>query len=136
MLDVKAPLEPDAYSRATGDRDRHDIMDAVTRTVALCNRLRAEGKLAYYEVRTTVFRGISSRQGDVTAIAAAVQCDAYVIQRGRPEIAMDESIKKLEAIPRNELLELARLARRSVSREKVKVIKVRTREMGDEVVLQ
>ncbi len=136
MLDVKAPLELNAYSRATGDRDRCDILDAVTRTVALCNRLRAEGKLAYYEVRTTVFRGISDRPDDVAAIAAAVQCDAYVIQQGRPEIAMDESIKKLEAVPRNELLELARLARRSVSHEKVKVVKVRTREMGDEVVLQ
>jgi pyruvate formate lyase activating enzyme len=134
MLDVKAPLELEAYSCATGDRDRRDILDAVTRTVALCNRLRAEGKLAYYEVRTTVFRGFSSRPEDVAAIAAALQCDAYVLQQGRPEIAMDASIKKLEAIPRNELLELARHVRHSVSPEKVKVVKVRTREMGDEIV--
>ncbi|MGA9139038.1 MAG: anaerobic ribonucleoside-triphosphate reductase activating protein [Methanocella sp.] len=134
MLDVKAPLELEAYSRTTGDRDRRDILDAVTQTVALCNRLRAEGKLAYYEARTTVFRGISDRPEDIAAIVTALQCDAYVIQQGRPEIAMDVSIKKLEAIPRNELLELARHARHSVSPEKVKVVKVRTREMGDEIV--
>lgn len=134
MLDVKAPPELEAYSRVTGDRDRLDILDAVSRTVALCNRLRAEGKLAYYEVRTTVFRGFSDRPDDVAAIATAVQSDAYVIQQGRPEIAMDESIKMLEALPRNELRELARHARRSVSPEKVKIVKVRTREMGDEVI--
>jgi pyruvate formate lyase activating enzyme len=136
MLDVKAPLDIRAYSCAVGDRNRQDILDAVTKTIGMCNRLRAEGRLRYYEARTTVFRGIADRPEDVEAIARSVRCDAFVIQQGRPEIAMDESIKKLEAIPRNELLELARLARRSVSHEKVKVVKVRTREMGDEVVLQ
>jgi pyruvate formate lyase activating enzyme len=135
MLDVKAPLELAAYSCAVGDRERRDILEAVTKTVELCNRLRAEGMLKYYEVRTTVFRGIADRPEDVEAIVEAVHCDAYVIQQGRPEIAMDESMKKLEAIPRNELIELARHARRKATTEKVRVVKVRTREMGDEIVL-
>ncbi len=135
LLDVKAPLELEAYSCATGDRDRQDILDAVKKTIALCNRLRAEGKLKYFEVRTTVFRGIADRPEDLEAIVKAVQCDAYVVQQGRPEIAMDMSMRKLEAIPRNELIELAKHARHAVSVEKVKVVKVRTREMGDEIVL-
>jgi pyruvate formate lyase activating enzyme len=135
LLDVKAPLELAAYSCAVGDRDRRDIVEAVTKTIDLCNRLRAEGKLQYYEVRTTVFRGIADRPEDVEAIAKAVRCDAYVIQQGRPEIAMDEAMRKLEAIPRNELIELARPVRRAVTVEKVKVVKVRTRELGDEIVL-
>jgi pyruvate formate lyase activating enzyme len=134
MLDVKAPLELNAYSRATGDRDRRDILDAVTRTVDLCNRLRANGKIIYYEARTTAFRGIADRPEDLTSIASALQCDAYVIQQGRPEIAMDGSIKRLQAIPRNELLELAGYARSGVAPEKIKVVKVRTRELGDEVI--
>lgn len=135
MLDVKAPLELEAYSRATGDRGRQDILEAVARTIALCNRLRAEGKLKYFEARTTVFRGIADRPGDLEAIVKTVQCDAYVIQQGRPEIAMDESMRKLEAIPRNELIELARQVRNKAAPDKVKVVKVRTRELGDEIVL-
>jgi pyruvate formate lyase activating enzyme len=134
LLDVKAPLELDAYSCATGDRNRQDILDAVTKTIDLCNRLRAEGKLQYYEVRTTVFRGIADRPEDLEAIASRVQCDAYIVQQGRPEIAMDESVKKLEAIPRNELMELARHTRHAAASDKIKVVKVRTREMGDEII--
>jgi pyruvate formate lyase activating enzyme len=134
MLDVKAPLEVAAYSCATGDRSRQDILDAVKKTIRLCNRLRAEGKLKYYEVRTTVFKGLADRPEDVEAIAKTVHCDAYVIQQGRPEIAMDEAMRKLDAIPRNELFELAKHARRAVSADKVKVVKVRTREMGDEII--
>jgi pyruvate formate lyase activating enzyme len=134
LLDVKAPLELDAYSCATGDRNRQDILDAVTKTIDLCNRLRAEGKLQYYEVRTTVFRGIADRPEDLEAIAFRVQCDAYIVQQGRPEIAMDESVKKLEAIPRNELMELARHARHAAASDKIKVVKFRTREMGDEII--
>ncbi|OPY29134.1 MAG: pyruvate formate lyase-activating enzyme 1 [Methanocella sp. PtaU1.Bin125] len=134
MLDVKAPLELNAYSRAAGDRGRKDILDAVTRTVALCNKLRADGKLAYYEVRTTVFQGFSDSPAEVAAIAAAVRCDAYVIQQGRPEIAMDDSVKRLAAIPRNDLISLARHVRQNVSVDDVKAVKVRTREMGDEVI--
>jgi pyruvate formate lyase activating enzyme len=136
LLDVKAPLELAAYSCAVGDRERRDILEAVTKTIELCNRLRAEGKLKYYEVRTTVFRGIADRPEDVEAIAETVRCDAYVIQQGRPEIAMDESMKKLEAIPRNELIELAKFARSKAATDKVKVVKVRTRELGDEIVLR
>jgi pyruvate formate lyase activating enzyme len=135
MLDVKAPLELAAYSCAVGYQERRDILDAVTKTIDLCNRLRAGGKLKYFEVRTTVFRGIADRPEDVEAIVKAVQCDAYVIQQGRPEIAMDESMRKLEAIPRSDLIELARHARRIASADKVKVVKARTRELGDEIVL-
>jgi pyruvate formate lyase activating enzyme len=134
LLDVKAPPELEAYSCATGDRNRQDILDAVTKTIELCNRLRAEGKLRYYEVRTTVLRGFSDRPEDLEAIVSRIQCDAYIVQQGRPEIAMDESVKKLEAIPRNELMELARHARRAASPDKIKVVKVRTREMGDEII--
>ena len=136
MLDVKAPLELAPYSCATGDRSRQDILDAVTRSVDLCNRLRAEGRLQYYEVRTTAFRGIADKPEDMEAIVSKLRCDAYIVQQGRPEIAMNESIKKLEAIPRKELFELALYARRVAPTDKVKIVKVRTREMGDEIVME
>jgi pyruvate formate lyase activating enzyme len=135
MLDVKAPLEAAAYSRAAGDRDRRDIHEAVTAAVDLCNRLRAEGRIIYFEARTTVFHGLSDRPEDIGDIVSRLRCDTYVLQQGRPEIAMDDTIKKLEAVPRGELLELAKHARRTAGTDSVKVVKVRTREMGDEIVL-
>ncbi|WP_048198458.1 anaerobic ribonucleoside-triphosphate reductase activating protein [Methanocella arvoryzae] len=132
LLDVKAPPVPEKYLHAVGVPGRKETSDSVYGSVRLCNRLRSEGKLAYYEVRTTVFTGFSDTPEEIGAIAAELACDAYVIQQGRPEIAMDESVRKLVAIPRNELSELAR----SVKSERIKAVKVRTREMGDEIVSQ
>ncbi|WP_424358157.1 anaerobic ribonucleoside-triphosphate reductase activating protein [Methanocella sp. MCL-LM] len=130
LLDVKAPPEPEKYLRAAGVPDRKETSDAVYGSVRLCNGFRSEGKLAYYEVRTTVFAGISNTPEEIAAIAAELACDAYVLQQGRPEIAMDENIRKLEAVPRNELMELARL----VKSDQIRTVKDRTREMGDEIV--
>lgn len=131
LLDVKAPLVPDKYLRATGNPGRTDIPVAVSRSVELCNDFRARGKLVYYEVRTTAFRGISDTPEEIAAIVSRLAaCDSYIIQQGRPEIAMEDSIKELEAIPRNELLDLGKTAHS----DRIMTIKVRTREMGDEVV--
>lgn len=128
LLDVKAPLVPEKYLKASGVPDRKDLPEAVARSVDACNRLRSEGKLAYYEARTTVFQGISDTPEDISAIASKLACDTYVLQQGRPEIAMEDSIKALEAVSRNELLDLAR----SVKSGKIGIVKARTREMGDE----
>ncbi|HMK46270.1 MAG TPA: anaerobic ribonucleoside-triphosphate reductase activating protein [Methanocella sp.] len=131
MLDVKAPLTLEAYMRASGQRpDREDVLMAVSGSVDLCNRLRGEGKLEYYEVRTTIFHGISDRPEDVEAIVSSIACDSYVLQQGRPEIAMDDRIKKLEAVTRSGLLDLARVKKSG----KIGRVMIRTREMGDEVV--
>ena len=131
MLDVKAPLTLEAYSKAIGDvEDCKNALNAVTASVDLCNRLRADGKLLYYEARTTVFRGLTCRPEDIAAIASRVSGDVYVLQQGRPEIAMDETVRKLEAMSRNELLELAK----QVKTTSTGAVKVRTREMGDETV--
>ena len=132
MLDVKAPLVPEKYLNAAGVPDRKDIPGLVSRTISACNRLRKDGKLTYYEVRTTVFQGISDKPEDIAAISAEIACDVYVLQQGRPEIAMDESIKRLEAIPRSDILDLARFA----NSDRIGAVKVRTREMGDEIVLK
>jgi len=132
---VKAPLELEAYGRAAGAPGRKDILEAVRASVQLCNRLRAEKRIQYYEVRTTVFRGLADRPQELGKIAAGLACDAYVLQQGRPEIAMDPSFQRLEAVPRSELLALAKSVRSRPGADKIKAVKVRTREMGDETVL-
>ncbi len=131
MLDVKARPAPEKYLKAAGVPDRTDVPDLVSHTISACNTLRGSKKLAYYEVRTTVFQGISDLPEDIAAISSEIACDVYVLQQGRPEIAMDESIKRLEAIPRDEILDLARYARSN----RIGAVKVRTREMGDEIVI-
>jgi len=130
FLDVKAPLEPEAYAAAGGEAG---IIEAVRRSLALCCCLREDNKLLFFEARTTVFRSIADKPEDVKKIASAVECaDTYVIQQGRPEVAMDERLKASEAVPRKELLELAKVARQNV--RDVKAVKVRTHLFGDEII--
>jgi hypothetical protein len=61
-------------------------------------------------------------------------CDAYVLQQGRTEIAMDNKMDDEQIVTRNELLEIAKFVRRLIPFEKIKVVKVRTRELGDEII--
>ncbi len=130
FLDVKAPLERGPYAAASGEAG---IMEAVRRSLALCCGLRKENKLRFFETRTTVFRSIGDKPEDIKKIASAIECaDAYVVQQGRPEVAMDEGIKATEAVPRKALLDLARVARESAG--DVKTVKVRTHLFGDEAV--
>jgi len=55
-----------------------------------------------------------------------------VVQQGRPEAAADERLRATGAVPRKELLELARAARESA--KNVKTVKVRTHLFGDETI--
>lgn len=131
FLDVKAPLEYEPYRAACGDMDK-ELFEAVKRSLVLCCDLRRKGKIGFFEARTTVFKGISDKPEDIVKIARSAECaDAFVVQQGRPEIAMDERLKASEAIHRNDLLELARAA---AANAKVKTIKVRTHMFGDEIV--
>jgi pyruvate formate lyase activating enzyme len=132
FLDVKAPLEYEAYGAVGGKVDRATF-EAIKRSVALCCSLRKSQKIRHLEIRTTVFRGISDKPSDIEKIAGAIGfADEYVIQQGRPEVAMDEKIKALDAVPRSELLGLAGAAR-NASRS-IGSIKVRTHIFGDEIV--
>lgn len=131
FLDVKAPLEPGAYAAACGGDA--GLTDAVRQSLELCCGLRRENKLRFFEARTTVFRGIANKPDDVRKIVSAIECaDAYVVQQGRPEVAADQRLKATEAVPRKELLELARVAKQNA--RGVKVVKVRTHLFGDETV--
>ena len=132
FLDIKAPMERAAYSRAAGTVD-DSTLKAINNSLTLCSALKKLGKLAYFEVRTTVFKGISDMPGDIVKIVSSIPCaDAYVIQQGRPEVAMDEQLQKTDAILRNDLWELAKAAKPSANG--VKVLKIRTHTAGDEIV--
>ena len=132
FLDFKAPMERVAYARAAGPIDDEGLK-AIKDSLTLCSALKKLGKLAYFEVRTTVFKGISDTPADIVKIVSSIPCaDAYVIQQGRPEVAMDEQLQKTDAIMRNDLYELAKAAKSSANG--VKVLKLRTHTFGDEIV--
>jgi pyruvate formate lyase activating enzyme len=132
FLDVKAPLEHGPYKAAGGEVDQ-SAFESVKRSLSLCCSLRREEKIKFLEVRTTVFRGISDKPEDIKKIVSAIDCcDAYVVQQGRPEVAMDDKLKTAEAVPRNELLSLARTALENS--KGVKTVKVRTHVFGDEII--
>jgi len=132
FLDVKAPLELAAYTNACGGADESTLR-AIKASLELCCGLRVENKISYFEVRTTVFKGISDTPEDIAKIVSSIPCaDSYVIQQGRPEVAMDERLQKTDAIMRNDLYELAKTAKSSA--KGVKVLKLRTHSFGDEIV--
>jgi pyruvate formate lyase activating enzyme len=132
FLDIKAPMDRASYALAAGPVD-DNTLGAIKESLTLCSELKRSGKLAYFEVRTTVFKGISDTLEDIQKIVSLIPCsDAYAIQQGRPEVAMDEELKKTDAIMRNDLYELAKAARSSANG--VKVLKLRTHTFGDEIV--
>lgn len=132
FLDVKAPLERSAYSEAAGPIE-DSCLKNINESLTYCSALKKMGKLRYFEVRTTVFKGIADTPEAIARIASSIPfADAYVIQQGRPEIAMDEQIKMTDAIPRNDLYILAKAARASA--KGVARVKVRTHIFGDETI--
>jgi pyruvate formate lyase activating enzyme len=132
FLDIKAPMERTSYALAAGPVD-DGTLRAINNSLTLCSALKKLGKLAYFEVRTTVFKGISDTPGDIVKIVSSIpRADVYAIQQGRPEVAMDEELKKTDAIMRNDIYELARAAKSSANG--VKVLKIRTHTFGDEIV--
>jgi pyruvate formate lyase activating enzyme len=132
FLDLKAPLEYERYVTAAGPMEV-SVLDAVRRSLLLCCELRRQNKIGTLEVRTTVLRNISDKPEDIKDIVDSIECaDAYVIQQGRPEIALDERVRNTEAVPRNELVELAVVARKNA--KSVNTVKVRTHVFGDETI--
>jgi len=132
FLDVKAPMEYELYKIAGGVVDEKTF-ESIKRSLSLCCGLRKEEKLGFFEVRTTVFRGISDKPEDIRNIVSAIECcDTYVIQQGRPEVALDEELKATEAVPRKELHDLAKAARENS--KNIKTVKVRTHIFGDEII--
>jgi|SRR5271157_892472 len=132
FLDAKAPLSLEHYNIAGGKIEECTVA-AIKRSMALCCDLRRSDAIKFFEVRTTVFRGISDTPEDIRSIVSSIECcDVYVIQQGRPEVAMDERLRKTDAVTRKELLDLAEAAAGCATG--VKTVKVRTHTFGDEII--
>ncbi|MDD3421009.1 MAG: anaerobic ribonucleoside-triphosphate reductase activating protein, partial [Methanocellales archaeon] len=121
FLDVKAPLsDPELYSKVIGS-DGAKAVSLVRKSLEICkDRL---------EVRTTVFKGLIFEKEHIKAIAEELLDVTYVIQQGRPEQGPNEELKQYGMPSRDELVELARVARKFLSH-----VRIRTKEFGEEVI--
>ncbi len=121
FLDVKAPLsDPELYSKVIGGDDAKTV-SLVRKSLEICkDRL---------EVRTTVFKGLIFKKEHIKAIAEEIPDVTYVIQQGRPEQGPNEELKQYGVPSRDELVELARIARQFLSH-----VRIRTKEFGEEVI--
>jgi pyruvate formate lyase activating enzyme len=114
-LDFKAA--PERYPEVTGV----DWAPKVLETLELSLRSDAE-----VEVRTTIVPGLVGRR-DIDAITPRIKgCDVYYLQQFRPEgNLLDPTLAKVQPPLPNDLMKLARVAKKHVDR-----VGIKTREFG------
>jgi pyruvate formate lyase activating enzyme len=116
MMDVKTV--PEKYDSLV---KRPDALERVERSLEILRESEVD-----VEIRTTLFRSLHTLE-DVERIALWVSDFPLVLQQGRPENAWDEEIRKERPLTRDEIFEMARVAKKHN-----KNIKIRTAELGEE----
>ena len=124
-MDVKVPLERDAYLRICGIDAADHVSDSL-RLYDLCQEHEID-----FEVRTTVFPDLIGSPQEIRSIATEVRELAgdvrYIIQQGIPEHAWKKLSQR--SFTRDELMALAENAKPFLSD-----VRIRTRECGEERV--
>lgn len=136
FIDVKAPLTPDAYSKAAG------LGRTPVRPDRAVNQLRRSLELidaspAELEIRTTVFPGFIGTDGEIRQIAAGVKAllknpgkASYVVQQGIGRHSEDAVLRKTLPFSRDGMIRLGSAAA-SVFAHTLPVF-IRTEEGGQE----
>ncbi len=124
-MDVKAPLEHDAYLRISGIDAAGRVSDSL-KLYELCEKNNID-----VETRTTVFPDFIGSPQEIRSIATSIRDLAgdvrYIIQQGMPENAWRHISER--AYSRDELISLARNATSILSD-----VRIRTKESGEECV--
>ncbi|AGF96790.1 Ribonucleotide reductase of class III (anaerobic), activating protein [Methanosarcina mazei Tuc01] len=132
FIDVKAPLDdPELYGKVAGyesgetdispSRTPEKITAAVAKTIKTADASGLE-----FELRTTVFRDFI---GDEEEISLKNKDVTYVLQQGIPEHSLQENLRDIRVLGREELFELGKIAK-----SHLKKVRIRTKEEGEEVV--
>ncbi|MBU5557581.1 MAG: anaerobic ribonucleoside-triphosphate reductase activating protein [Candidatus Aenigmatarchaeota archaeon] len=122
-LDVKAPLEVAAYSRATGiECEKH--IENVKRTLALLIKSGIE-----YECRSPIVPSINADEQSLRKHAECVQdANVFVLEQFWPESGtLNPALNKIKGLNRKEMLAAAKFFKNPV-------VKIRTREAGEEII--
>ena len=123
FLDIKAsPLDSDEYRQITkGD---HSAAGRIIESLSIPG--------VVIEARTTIFRSLNNSLEVAKYLAGDNYDNIYVIQQGHPWNAPDEKIRKEDILSRNEIISIAK----GINKEfRLKGIKIRTREKGEEAII-
>ncbi|MBL7118671.1 anaerobic ribonucleoside-triphosphate reductase activating protein [Candidatus Bathyarchaeota archaeon] len=127
--DVKAPLEPDEYSKVIGKSPLYcdGVIRKIRKTVSLCNK-----KNIPIEIRTTIIPNLVDRPDQIRDISQDLKnCERYILQQFVPnENVIDPRFRDLSPPNREHLLSLARIA----LGEGVKNVFIRSSSQGLEKV--
>lgn len=138
FIDIKAPPDnPALYAKVTGcgeyeavKKNPEQIIASVIKTLEIVDSCGLE-----LELRTTLIRNFIGSQQEIASIAAWISEHmknrelTYVLQQGIPEYSLQENLRKLEVLEREELYELGRIAKSFLEN-----VRIRTKEGGEEVI--
>ncbi len=138
FIDIKAPPDNlELYGKVTGyeeyeavKKTPEQITASVIKTLEIVNSCGLE-----LELRTTLIRDFIGSPQEIASIAAWISKHiknrevTYVLQQGIPEYSLQENLRKLPVIEREELYELGRTAKSFLEN-----VRIRTKECGEEVI--
>ncbi len=138
FIDVKAPPnDPELYGKVVGwgeyeavRKSPEEIAAAVAKTIEV-----ADSSASGLELRTTLIRDLIGSKEEVARIAAWISENvknrevSYVLQQGISEHSMQEKLRKIPFLNREEMLELGKVAKQFLEN-----VRIRTTEEGEEKV--
>lgn len=141
FIDIKAPLDdPELYCKVTGweayrkagstVRIPKEITATVGKTIKTVDTSGLE-----LELRTTVIRGFIGNENEISLIASWISENVknreviYVLQQGVPEHSLQEELRRIRSLEREELLKLGEIAKSFLGK-----VRIRTKEEGEEVI--
>lgn len=138
FIDVKAPPDdPELYGKVTGcgeskamKKNPEQITASVIKTFEIADSCGLE-----LELRTTLIRDFIGSGEEIASIAAWISKHmknrelTYVLQQGIPEYSLQEDLRELRVLEREELYELGKIAKSFLEN-----VRIRTTESGEEVI--
>jgi pyruvate formate lyase activating enzyme len=138
FIDIKAPPDdPVLYGKVTGCGDYEAVKkkpEQITASVIEMLEI-ADSSGLELELRTTLIRNFIGSQQEIASIAVWISEHmknrelTYVLQQGIPEYSLQENLRKLKVLEREELYELGRIAKSFLEN-----VRIRTKERGEEVI--
>jgi len=138
FIDIKAPPDdPELYGKVTGcgqsqavKKTSEQITASVIETLEIADSCGLE-----LELRTTLIRDFIGSREEIASIAAWISEHIknrevmYVLQQGIPEYSLQENLREIRALEREELYELGGIAKSFLGN-----VRIRTKEGGEEVI--
>lgn len=138
FIDIKAsPDAPELYGKVTGcgkfgtvKKTPEEITASVIKTLEIADSCGLE-----LELRTTLIRDFIGSRKEIAGIAAWISKHmrnrelTYVLQQGIPEHSLQEDLRELRVLEREELYELGKTAKSFLEN-----VRIRTKEIGEEAI--